>query len=142
MMDLAVVGLQNGGIRIINLTEPSNPQLVGKVRNQDGSDATLMPRDITVNATLGLAIASALDGVYVIDIRNPSDPRVLNKITQLPTSAVNPDGTPVMIRLDGNQALIEKNGVVYLANPTKGVKALNLGAGAKITCNSNGPCGP
>lgn len=149
MMDVAVVGLPAGGMRIVDLTEPSDPRIVGTVKNQDGSVATMMTRDITINPALRLAVAPALDAVYVIDIRNPLDPRVLNRVTELATSAVNPDGTPVMVKLDGGQALVERDGKVYVASPgtaTNGVsavKALDLGAGKKITCNPNGgPCDP
>lgn len=102
----------------------------------------MVTREITINSALGLAVAVALDGVYVIDIRNPFDPRVLNKIVELAPPAVNADGSPVMITLNGSQAVVEHNGTLYLANPASGVNAINLGAGDKISCNPNIPCAP
>ena len=148
MMDIAVAGVSSGGMRIVDVTDSSDPEIVGTVKNQDGSIASMITRDITINAALGLAVAPALDGVYVIDVRNPLDPRVLNKVSQLASSAVNADGTPVMVNLDGGQALIERDGKIYLASPgtaTNGVsavKAIDLGAGKKISCNQNQPCDP
>jgi len=147
-MDIAVAGLSSGGVRIVDVTAPSDPRVVGVVKNLDGSVASMLTKDITVNTVLGLAVAPALDAVYVIDIRNPLDPRVLNKISQATSSTLDAEGLPVMVNLDGGQAIVERNGKVYLASPgtaTNGlsaVKVIDLGGGKKFGIYQCSECEP
>lgn len=148
MMDVAVVGLTSGGVRVVDVTSPVDPKIVGVVKNADGTLASMITRDITVNAALGLAVAPAMDGVYIIDLRNPLEPRVLNKIAQAESSQKNYDGVPVMVNLDGGQAIVERKGKVYIASPatsTNGVspvKVIDLGRGNRSICYQSRDCEP
>lgn len=123
-INLAVTASAQGKINTIDLTDPTNPNIL----NPDTVPVATSVRDITVSKDAGLAFVTTYNAIQVYDIKDPTKPRLLNEITQLPDSsgATNPDGTPVMVPIGETPAIIEKGGWVYLANMTKGMRTLDL----------------
>jgi hypothetical protein len=106
----------------VDLTDPYNIHNYGPVKNADGTDLLVFASDIKISKASGLAYLSTGNGVYVIDIKNPKDPKLLNFIMQTPTAPGSTTTSP----LGSSTALVEKDGWVYLANPQKGLKVLDL----------------
>jgi hypothetical protein len=84
--------------------------------------------DISVSKDAGLAFVTTYNSIQVFDLKDPSNPRLLNTIAQLPdpSGSVDASGNPVMIPLGETPALVEKGGWVYLANQSKGMRVLDL----------------
>jgi hypothetical protein len=122
VMDVAVTYGLNGKIYTVDLTDPYNIHNYGPVKNADGTDLLVFASDIKISKASGLAYLSTGNGVYVIDIKNPKDPKLLNFIMQTPTAPGSTTTSP----LGSSTALVEKDGWVYLANPQKGLKVLDL----------------
>jgi chitobiase/beta-hexosaminidase-like protein/glucodextranase-like protein/Big-like domain-containing protein/LVIVD repeat-containing protein len=123
-INLAVTASTQGKINTIDLTDPTNPNIL----NPDTVPIATSVRDITVSKDAGLAFVTTYNAIQVYDIKDPTKPRLLNEITSLPDSsgATNPDGTPVMVPIGETPAIVEKGGWVYLANMTKGMRVLDL----------------
>ncbi|MHB8845762.1 MAG: Ig-like domain-containing protein [Nitrospirota bacterium] len=122
LMDVAVTGSADGKVHTVDLTDPYNPQHYGPVKNTDGSDLLCFASDITISRTSGLVYIAGAGAVYVIDIKDPTDPKLLNIIAQTPLVP----GSATMDPLGYATALVEKDGWVYLANMQKGMRVLDL----------------
>jgi hypothetical protein len=114
VIDLAVTSSADGKIYTVDITDPANTMHYGPLKDATGSPLFIFATDITISKTSGLAYLVAADGVYVIDIKDPTSPKLLNIITNAPSE------------LGYNTALIEKDGWVYLANQQKGMATLDL----------------
>jgi hypothetical protein len=118
-MDVALSG-GNGKLTTLDLTDPYNPHVLTTVKDDNLNDVPSIPYDISINKDQGLAYVTTMNAIQVIDIRNPYAPKLLKEITQLP----NADGNTVYT---GNTpALIEKNGLVYLASQAQGLKIVDF----------------
>lgn len=111
----------------------TNPLILGEASTSTTTDASGVPiiptiRDIAVSKDAGLVYVTTYNSIQVYDIKNQGKPKFLNEITALPdpSGALNPDGSPRMIPIGETPAIVEKGGWVYLANATKGFRALDL----------------
>ncbi|MDH3976822.1 MAG: hypothetical protein OEV42_21375, partial [Deltaproteobacteria bacterium] len=122
VMDLAVTGSKTGGVHTVDLTNPYTPTPIGTVKNPDGTDFKAFASDIAISRNSGLAFITSGGAIYVIDIRDPFNPIMLNKIDAAP---VGENG--VIDELLGEvKALVEKDGWVYLASTDGGLRVLDL----------------
>ena len=123
VMDLAVVssGLAQSRIYTVDVTDPSSPERIGTLKDRNGAEVQIVATELTVSKGAGLAYATAGDSIYVIDIKDPHNPLLLNKITNAPDGD---SGTTVP--LEYSSGLVEKDGWVYLANSSKGMRVLDL----------------
>ncbi len=127
-INLAVTGTTQGKVNTLDLSDPTNPRIIGTATQADGTPVTAYVRDISVSKDAGLAYVTTYNAIQVYDIKDPTKPRLLNEITSLPdpSGATDQYGNPVMIPIGETPAIIEKGGWVYLANMTKGIRTLDL----------------
>ena len=128
-IDLAVTsGLQkiNGQtmsvINTLDVTDPYNPNLLGVVTDSQGNVVNCYATDIAISKISGLAYLSAGTAIYVVDIKDPNHPMLLNKIDNTPSAP----GSGNYSLLGNSSALVEQGGWVYLANQQKGMRVLDL----------------
>ncbi|MDH3976818.1 MAG: hypothetical protein OEV42_21355, partial [Deltaproteobacteria bacterium] len=122
VMDLAVTASKTGGVHTVNLTNPYTPTVIGTVKNEDGTIFKAFASDIAISRNSGLAFITSGGAIYVIDIKDPFNPIMLNKIDAAP---VGENG--VIDELLGEvKALVEKDGWVYLASTDGGLRVLDL----------------
>ena len=73
-----VISQTNGGVTIINITDPTFPTTTATINDGDGDFTALSnPRDITtilIDGKLYALVATNLDGLQIINITNPADP--------------------------------------------------------------------
>ncbi len=123
VVDLAVTSANfaQGNVHTVDVTEPYNPKILGVVKDTAGNIVNdIFAIDITISKTSGLVYASTASAVYVIDIRDPRHPVLLNIISQVP------DATGTLTSLGYSPGLVEKDGWVYLANQQQGMRVLDL----------------
>lgn len=134
-MDLAVAG-GNGRIKTIDLSNPYSPTVIATVKDDAGNDVVSYPYDITINKATGLAIATTMSTIQVIDIKDPNNPRLINTITQLPdtSGALTSSGTPAMVPIGTIPSMVVNDGLVYMADETKGMRVLELGGKEARPC--------
>ena len=53
---------------------------IGVLKDSNGKEVQVMANEVTVNKNSGLAYATVGESVYVIDIKDPYNPLLLNKI--------------------------------------------------------------
>lgn len=111
-MDIAVVSNGLGNIYIVNVTDPTNPKIVSSLTGIAGTD-------ISINKS-GTAYITAGTTVDVVDIKDPSHPKLLNTVGNESYA----DGSSVSPGY--NRALVEQDGWLYLANQQEGMRVLNL----------------
>lgn len=70
-----------GGLRIIDVSPPSSPTLVGSLPMEEARDVTLYPTALATYAY----VADQYDGVHVVDVTNPALPAELDPPVLLPT---------------------------------------------------------
>ncbi|MDH3976790.1 MAG: hypothetical protein OEV42_21215, partial [Deltaproteobacteria bacterium] len=122
VMDLAVTASKTGGVHTVDLTNPYTPTVIGTVKNEDGTIFKAFASDIAISRNSGLAFITSGGAIYVIDIKDPFNPIMLNKIDAAP---VGENG--VIDELLGEvKALVEKDGWVYLASTDGGLRVLDL----------------
>ncbi|WP_041245489.1 LVIVD repeat-containing protein [Geotalea uraniireducens] len=126
-MDLALTG-GGGRLKTVDLTDPYNPQPLATVKDALDKEVVSYPYDITLNKETGLAIVSTLSAIQVVDVKDPKNPRLINTITQLPNSsgATTPEGSPAMIPIGTIPAMAEKDGWLYMADQTKGMRTMGI----------------
>ena len=99
-------------IRTVDLTDPYNPSFMGVVRDAQGNE--FVPQnyiaEIAVNAATKSAYLSDSTNVYIVDIKDPKNPLLLNIVP-----------TP-----DGSQGLAELNGWLFMGSGLNGMKAMDL----------------
>lgn len=122
VMDLAVTGSRTGGINTVDLTNPYTPIPIGTVKNEDGTDFKAFASDIAISENSGLAFITSMGAIYVIDIKDPRNPIMLNKIDAAPVG----EGGVIDELLGEVKALVEKDGWVYLASTDGGLRVLDL----------------
>ena len=134
-INLAVTGTMQGKIVTIDLTDPTNPDKLGEVTaplaTTSPAATTAVPstiRDITVSKDAGLAFVTTYNSIQVYDIKDPTKPRLLNEIKEFSdtSGATGSDGRTIVLPVGDTPAIVEKGGWVYLANMTKGFRALDL----------------
>lgn len=69
----AFLSLGEGGLMIVDITDPSNPIITGVF--QPGGSVN----GVAINGNLAWITAGA-DGIWVLDVTNPTDPIIVNKI--------------------------------------------------------------
>lgn len=122
-MDLVIASSQEGKIRTIDMSNPASPQVLAVAQDETGLvDAAITAMDLVINKESGLAFATSLGTVYVIDIKDPFKPKVINRFTSL----YNPTDPSISIPLGQTPAIVERGGWIYAANQQKGVKILNF----------------
>ncbi len=127
LIDLAVTAGHNGKINTVDLTDPYKPTVMGVTKDSDGNEVTATVTDIAISKTSGIAYATAGASVYVIDIKDPYNPKLLNIITEVPVNCPpTSDNCTQTTALGTSTALVEKDGWVYLANQQYGMRALDL----------------
>ncbi len=127
LIDLAVTAGHNGKINTVDLTDPYKPTVMGVTKDSDGNEVIATVTDIAISKTSGIAYATAGASVYVIDIKDPNNPKLLNIITEVPVNCPpTSDNCTQTTALGTSTALVEKDGWVYLANQQKGMRALDL----------------
>ena len=128
-MDLVIAGSQEGKIRTIDMTNPTRPLVLASALDETGvADAVVTTLDLVIDKDSGLAFATSLGTVYVIDIKDPYKPKVINSFTSLydPTGAKDATGALNTIPLGQMPAIIVRGGWIYAANQQNGLKILNF----------------
>jgi pimeloyl-ACP methyl ester carboxylesterase/uncharacterized Zn-binding protein involved in type VI secretion len=128
-MDLVLAASQDGKIRTIDMSNPASPQVLTAALNEtETGEASIAARDLVINKESGLAFVTGLDTIYVLDIKNPYKPKVINRYTSLydPTGARDATGALLTIPVGQIPAIVERGGWIYAANQQKGVKILNF----------------
>ena len=69
----AYVATDNGGLQVIDITNPASPQIVGSRDTPDGA------RGVAVSATYAY-VADWDSGLQVIDIANPANPQIVGSV--------------------------------------------------------------
>ena len=118
-IDLAVIAGRDQ-LQTVDISDPYTPTYLGTAANLDGSSASVIASDITISKNAGLAFVSTFSEIQVFDIKDPRNPLLLQTITHLPGE----DGNPLPIGM--TNALVEKDGWVYLANQKDGMRVLDL----------------
>ncbi len=122
-MDLVIASSQEGKIRTIDMSNPASPQVLAITQDETGLvDAAISAMDLVIDKESGLAFATSLGTVYVIDIKDPFKPKLINRFTSL----YDPTGSPITIPLGQTPAIVERGGWIYAASQQKGVKVLNF----------------
>jgi len=122
VIDLAVTTSMLGRIHTVDVTDPYNPTPMGVTKDKQGAEVLIAATDITLNKTSGLVFVTAGNAIYVIDIKDPNNPVLLNTITTTPAQL----GGGIPTQLGNSPALVEKDGYLYLANQQKGMRVLGL----------------
>jgi hypothetical protein len=119
-MDLAITVQAQGNVKIVDLTNPYNPERIAVVKDEGAIEISTIARDIAISKRAGLAFITTYNSVQVIDIKDPYNPKLLNTITGFP------DAIGKMIPIGLNPALVERDGVLYLASQANGIRVLDL----------------
>ncbi len=122
VIDLAVTSSMAGRIHTVDITDPYNIKVMGVAKDGMGNEVIAPVTDITISKASGLVYATAGMSVYIIDIKDPNNPVLLNVVTQTPTAP----GSATLTSLGASSALVEKDGWVYLANQNQGMRVLDL----------------
>ncbi len=122
VIDLAVTTSMQGRIHTVDITDPYNPTVMGVTKDSAGNEVIAQATDITISKTSGLVYITSGMSVYIIDIKDPRTPKLLNTITQTPLEP----GSSTLTALGSSTALVEKDGWVYLANQQQGMRVLDL----------------
>jgi hypothetical protein len=124
-MDLAITGswynnADGNPVYVVDITDPTKPGKIGTVKDMQGSIVTgIVAIDFAISKQ---AYISSTTGLYVIDIKDPYNPVLLNRIG----SETYADGSKVDL---GNlRGIAELDGWVYLANLQNGMRVVDLGA--------------
>lgn len=118
-INLAVTGSAQGMINTIDLTDPTDPRIIGTATD-NGVAVSVIAYDIIVSKDAGLAYVTTSSEIQLYDIKDPTHPRLLNKLPFV----INPDG--VSVGLANSPAIAEIDGWLYLASQAKGMVALDL----------------
>ena len=126
--DFAVVGTREGRVLTVDLADPYSPRIMGVTKDPakdpttdpNGGDLITFVGEVSVSKEAGLAFVTTFNSLQVIDIKDPNNPRLLTTITQLP------DESGAIAQLGQIPAIMEKDGWVYLASQSKGVKVVDL----------------
>ena len=121
-LDLGVTVGRDGRLRTLDLSDPYAPQVLGVAVDESGAEVITVAMDLAINKSAGLAFVTTFSSVQIFDLRNPSRPRLLSTLTQLPGS----DGE--MQLLGAIPAIVEKDGWVYLTDQTRGLRVLDVDA--------------
>lgn len=116
-IDLAVISGNDGIIRTFDITDPYQPNQLGTVTKATGANYVSNIRDIVINKNSGLAFVATIDAITVIDIKNPSAPKLLNELKTIP-------GTTTAIGTTA--ALAERDGWLYMAGPNYGMRVMDF----------------
>jgi len=119
IIDIAVTSSFTGKINTVDISDPYDPQVLGTALNYDGAELDILARDIMVSKEAGLAYIAASNAVYIIDIKDPLNPRLVFKTLQVATNA---DDLSSLVFATG---IIEKDGALYVADSQTGLKILN-----------------
>ncbi|MEK6699220.1 MAG: hypothetical protein AABZ10_09290 [Nitrospirota bacterium] len=122
VIDLAVTSSMAGRIHTVDITDPYNPTVMGVAKDDAGNEVIAPATDITISKASGLVYITSGMSVYIIDIKDPNNPKLLNIITATPEAP----GSSTMTTLGTSMALVEKDGWVYLANQQQGMRVLDL----------------
>ncbi|MBI5485500.1 MAG: Ig-like domain-containing protein, partial [Deltaproteobacteria bacterium] len=128
-MDLVMAGSREGLIRTIDMTNPTSPQILAVAKDETGlKDAAISTTDLVIDKESSLAFVTGLGTVYVIDIKDPFKPKLINRFTSLydPSGARDATGASITIPLGQTPAIVERGGWIYAANQQTGVKILNF----------------
>ena len=104
--DYAYVAAWNGGLRIVDISDPDNPVAVADIDSNTSTDAA---SEVAIRGNYAF-VADYNGGLTVIDIEDPTQP---SWITQIST-----DGNPRGITLDGNYA--------YIGNGDSGLAVVDI----------------
>ncbi len=122
LADVAVTTGPDAKIYTVDLTDPYNLKHYGPVKDSFGHDVLCAASAVTISRTSGIAYLVDGNGVYVVDIKNPFDPKLLNIIHETPAAP----GSGTISPLGYNKALVEKDGWVYLVNQEQGLRVLDF----------------
>ena len=122
VIDLAVTSSMAGRIHTVDITDPYNPTVMGVTKDDAGNEVITQATDITISKASGLVYITSGMSVYIIDIKDPNNPKLLNIVTTTPETP----GSATMTTLGTSMALVEKDGWVYLANQQQGMRVLDL----------------
>ncbi|MEK6699343.1 MAG: hypothetical protein AABZ10_09940, partial [Nitrospirota bacterium] len=109
-------------IHTVDITDPYNPTVMGVTKDDAGNEVIAQATDITISKASGLVYITSGMSVYIIDIKDPRTPKLLNTITQTPLEP----GSSTLTALGSSTALVEKDGWIYLANQQQGLRVLDL----------------
>ena len=84
VIDLAVTSSMAGRIHTVDITDPYNPTVMGVTKDSAGNEVIAQATDITISKASGLVYITSGMSVYIIDIKDPRTPKLLNTITQTP----------------------------------------------------------
>ncbi|MDH3976787.1 MAG: Ig-like domain-containing protein, partial [Deltaproteobacteria bacterium] len=119
IIDIAVTSSFQGKINTVDISDPYNPQVLGTAVNYDGTDLDILAKDIMISKTSGLVFVAAGDAVYIIDIKDPINPKLVFKTSQ---DGGNANDLSSIILATG---IVERDGTVYVADRQAGLKILN-----------------
>jgi hypothetical protein len=96
------------GLRILDSSDPENPFLIGTFDIDPGNPSSAPGQDVEVVTVGNLVIAylsAFVDGVFVLDVTDPTDPQV---IAQIPST--NPGVTPIYeVTVAGQRAFLSES---------------------------------
>ena len=132
-MDLAIIGswgVGGGKVHLLDITDPAHPNKISTVKDKGQEVTGVVAGSIVISKKAKLAYISSLTALYVIDIKDPYNPVLLNRIGNETYTVVNSDGSTSSSTIDlGNlRGIAELDGWVYLTNMQNGLKVVNLGA--------------
>jgi RHS repeat-associated protein len=136
-INLAVAYSTQGWLDTIDLTDPYNPDTLNDPRNHPGATTVQISgavRDITVDKDAALVFVTTFASIRIYDIKDPVRPKLLNTISRLPSSSGVGN-----IDFANIQAIVEKDGVLYLASMAKGLVVLDVGL-PQIVCVGGKGC--
>ncbi len=138
---LAVAAYKDGGVQILNITDPTDPVPVGQIDDADGSlelDGAVRIALFESDGTAYLAVSAARDdGVQILDITDPTDPV---PVGQIEDDSPRPNGNHPLYQIDDDDgtmeldgahsmAIFELDGITYLAVSARydnGIQILNI----------------
>lgn len=153
----AGTGTGTGGLRIFDLSNPAKPELAAHINQGCGHGF-----DVAIDSDVSLAYVACQESLQVIDIADPSKPKVVgqyaassysqfNKVAQRGERVwyANLDGLheldvsdpthPVLLKRTNlghqvpNRLLAPSDGVLYVAGGETGVQVFKVGSGGKDT---------
>ncbi|MDH3976755.1 MAG: Ig-like domain-containing protein, partial [Deltaproteobacteria bacterium] len=119
IIDIAVTNSFQGEINTVDISDPYNPVILGTAVDSAGVVLDILARDVKVSKTSGMAFVASSDAIYIIDIKDPINPKLVYKSLQTMTSA---DDESKLFFATG---IIEKDGTIYVADRQAGLKVLN-----------------
>ncbi|MDH3976772.1 MAG: Ig-like domain-containing protein, partial [Deltaproteobacteria bacterium] len=121
VIDLAVTSSRTGGIHTVDLSSPTAPVVMAEVRDKNNALLKVIASDIEISREAGLVYIASGGAIYVIDIKNPYHPLMLNVIENaLLGDALNKGDVGDI------KGIVVKDGWLYMASKDTGLRVLDI----------------